>query len=200
MELDQLDFKRNAESYLESLRSSVTEAVMGDIMNFSIDIAKTIEACKRIYICGNGGSAANAIHIANDFIYGAAVGKSRVTSGARVEALSSNSAVLTCLANDLDYKYIFSEQIRVKGESGDMLVCLSGSGNSQNILEAISIATDIGMSSWSIVGYDGGAAKTMSSRSIHFEIDDMQIAEDAQLLAAHLCMQWLSRSGFFKGS
>ena len=88
-----------------------------------------------IYLCGNGGSAANAIHIANDMTYGA----TKNGKGISIESLSSNSAVLTCLANDLSYEDIFSEQIKVKGKSNDLLVVLSGSGNSKNIIKAIEV-------------------------------------------------------------
>ena len=88
----------------------------------------------KIMFCGNGGSAGNAIHLANDFIYGAGLGYGK---GLRVEALSANPAVLTCLANDIGYENIFSEQIRVKGNVGDVLIVLSGSGNSPNILKVL---------------------------------------------------------------
>ena len=143
-----------------------------------------------IYVCGNGGSAANAIHIANDMTYGA--GKENA-KGISIESLSSNSAVLTCLANDLSYEDIFSEQIKVKGKSNDLLIVLSGSGNSKNVIKAIEIAKIKKMRTFAIVGFDGGICKKIADNAIHFDINDMQVAEDFQLIVSHMCMQWLSK-------
>src|SRR5882762_698170 len=78
---------------------------------------------RQVFLCGNGGSAGNAIHLANDFLYGV----SKVAgSGLRVHALPANSAVLTCLANDEGYESIFSAQLAVQATSGDVLIALSG--------------------------------------------------------------------------
>ena len=141
-----------------------------------------------IYICGNGGSAGNAIHLANDFIYGAGLKNNR---GLRTESLSANAAVLSCLANDLGYESIYSEQIRIKGNPGDILIALSGSGNSPNIIKALEMANQLNMKTFAILGFTGGRCKEIAQHSIHFEIDDMQIAEDLQLIVGHICMQWL---------
>jgi D-sedoheptulose 7-phosphate isomerase len=143
---------------------------------------------RTVYLCGNGGSAGNAIHLANDLLYGAGVGHG---VGLKVEALSANPAVLTCLANDLGYEHIYSEQLRVKAEAGDVLIVLSGSGNSPNVVKALEIAADKDMTTFAILGYSGGACKALAQHPIHFPIDDMQIAEDLQLVVGHICMQWL---------
>ena len=90
----------------------------------------------------------------------------------RVEALSANSAVITCLANDIGYEYIYSEQIKAKGNPGDLLIALSGSGNSKNIINAINQANEIGMRTFAILGYSGGQCKKLAGHPIHFEIND----------------------------
>ena len=144
----------------------------------------------KLFICGNGGSAANAAHIANDFLYGIGAGK---VPGMNVEALTSNLAVLTCLANDIGYESVFSCQIEAKGNSTDLLIVLSGSGNSPNVVAALEIAKTIGMETWAIVGYDGGRCAKLADNSIHIEVADMQIAEDFQLIIAHMCMQSLKK-------
>lgn len=141
-----------------------------------------------IFLCGNGGSAGNAIHLANDFVYGAGVKRG---VGLRVEALTANPAVLTCLANDIGYEYIFSEQLRVKANKGDVLLVLSGSGNSSNVVRALEMGNSLGMETFAILGFSGGRCKEVAQHSIHFEIDDMQIAEDLQLIIGHMIMQWL---------
>ena len=143
-----------------------------------------------IYICGNGGSAGNAIHLANDFLYGAGKRNGR---GLRVEALSANAAVITCLANDTGYENIYAEQLKVKARAGDVLIVLSGSGNSPNIVNALEIGNSMEMTTFAILGFSGGQCKSIAQHSIHFELDDMQIAEDLQLIVGHMCMQWLSQ-------
>ena len=145
-----------------------------------------------VFLCGNGGSAANAIHIANDFNYG--IDKNGGI-GMSVEALPANAAVLTCLANDEGYETIFSQQLKVKANPDDMLIVLSGSGNSQNVVSALEVGNDIGMKTFAILGYSGGKCKTLAQYPIHFEIDDMQISEDLQLIVGHICMQWLVDNG-----
>lgn len=175
-------------SYLNRLHSAVAAVSSQSVEKLYLDLSRTWDDGKRIYLCGNGGSAGNAIHLANDFIFGA--GKSKGI-GLRAEALPANQSVISCLANDIGYEEIFAEQLRVKGEEDDILIVLSGSGNSPNVLRALEIARKIGMSSHAILGYDGGKAKTMADNVLHVNINDMQIAEDAQVIIGHLMMQWL---------
>lgn len=155
-------------------------------------LAEELRACRdsgrQVFICGNGGSAGNAIHMANDFLYGIskALGK-----GLRVNALPANSSVITCLANDIGYDSIFSAQIAVLANKGDVLIVLSGSGNSPNILKALEQAKAMGVRSYAILGYAGGKAKAAADVPIHFAADDMQLSEDLQLVVGHMIMQWL---------
>lgn len=140
----------------------------------------------QIFLCGNGGSAANAIHIANDYLYGIA---KRSGSGARVEALPANQAVMTCLANDIGYSEVYAEQIRVKAAPSDLLIVLSGSGNSPNILRALKAASELGVTTSAILGFSGGEALSLADIAIHAHIDDMQISEDIQTMVLHHIMQ-----------
>ena len=119
--------------------------------------------------------------------------------GLQVEALPANSSILTCLANDEGYETIFSHQLKVKASSKDVLIVLSGSGNSPNIVSALKVGNDIGMKTFAILGYSGGKCKTLAKYPIHFEIDDMQISEDLQLIVGHMCMQWLYENGKGEG-
>jgi D-sedoheptulose 7-phosphate isomerase len=143
---------------------------------------------RQVFICGNGGSAGNAIHLANDFLYGIA---KRTGAAMRIHALSANPAVITCLGNDLGYEYIYSEQLAVLGQPSDLLIVLSGSGNSPNIVAALEQARKMGIQSCAIVGFSGGRCKTLADNTIHFPVFDMQIAEDLQLIVGHMIMQWL---------
>ncbi len=139
----------------------------------------------RLFICGNGGSAANALHLANDFSYGV----NPTGRAIDVEALPSNTAVTTCLANDTGYDNIFAGQLSAKARPHDVLLVLSGSGNSANIVNALQLAKKLEMTTCAIVGYSGGKAKDLADIVIHSPINDMQIAEDIQVIIGH----WLSR-------
>jgi D-sedoheptulose 7-phosphate isomerase len=151
------------------------------------ELFRVWKARNSVYICGNGGSAGNSNHIANDFTYGIAPqGK-----GLNIESLSANSSVITCLANDLSYVNIFSWQVKVKSRSGDILIVMSGSGNSANIIEALVTAKKLGVKTFAILGYDGGKAKDLADHVIHFQVDDMQIVEDCQLVVFHMVMKYL---------
>ena len=143
----------------------------------------------QVFLCGNGGSAANAIHIANDLFYGTA--KNSGKPGISSHALTANQAIVLCLANDFSYEEIFAEQLRAQGRPFDILMALSGSGNSENIVRAIQAARGIGMTSIAILGYSGGKCKGLADIPIHFAVDDMQLSEDAQLIVGHMLMQWL---------
>lgn len=160
------------------------------------DLAEDLHALwKRggtLFICGNGGSAGNAIHLANDFLYGIA---KKTGMGMRVQALSANSSVLTCLANDVGYDQIFCAQLAVQGREGDILLAFSGSGNSRNIVRAVEQAKRMSIKSYAVLGYGGGECKRLADVPIHFAVDDMQIAEDMQLIIGHMLMQWLAARG-----
>ncbi len=145
---------------------------------------------RRVFLAGNGGSAANALHLANDFL--CALDKTG-RSGIRALALVTNQAVMTCLANDSGYEDVFAAQLAVLASPGDVLIAFSGSGNSVNVLRALEEARRLEMRSYAFLGFGGGKAKALADVPIHFPVDDMQIAEDAQLIAGHMILQALRR-------
>ncbi|TAP39682.1 SIS domain-containing protein [Alteromonas sp. KUL49] len=155
-------------------------------------LASTLLSCARegrkVFICGNGGSAGNAIHLANDFLYGICPDGSKALN---VEALPANSAVITCLGNDIGYDNIFAHQLTVKAVKDDVLIVLSGSGNSPNIVNALTEAKRLEMQSFAILGFSGGKALSLADYAIHNDVNDMQVAEDLQLIVGHMLMQYL---------
>jgi len=186
-------FSKSAFSYLEHLQKCFNKANLENVESLANELLKAWIHGRNVYICGNGGSAANAIHIANDLHYGiGACGPGSKLPGLRIEALPANSGVITCLANDTGYENIYAHQLEVKSQKGDLLVALSGSGNSPNIIKALETANNIGVETFAILAFKGGKCKELAKTVIHFEIDDMQIAEDTQLVVGHLCMQWLN--------
>ena len=175
--------------YSKRLRAILADYDWKPVERLARDLGACWDQQKQVFLCGNGGSAANAVHLANDLLYGVASQIDR--SGIRVEALSANTAVLTCLANDICYEEIFAEQLRVKAQQGDILIALSGSGNSENVIRAIRTANDLGLHSYAIIGFSGGKCANLAQSVIHFPMDDMQISEDLQLIVGHMCMQYL---------
>ena len=174
--------------YSRRLQAVLASADWSGVHQLAQALLESWQQGRRVFLCGNGGSAGNAIHLANDFLYGTA---KKTGNGIRAIALPANTAVLTCLANDIGYDYIFSEQLAVQAQKGDLLIALSGSGNSENIVRALEQASAMEVKSFAILGFSGGKSLQLADSAIHFPVNDMQIAEDLQLIVGHMVMQWL---------
>ena len=186
-------FVQGAENYLERLSRVFELAHLKGIEQLANDLHKAWVNGNQVFICGNGGSAANALHLANDFHYGiGACGNPPILPGLRVQALSANQGIITCLANDIGYENVYAHQLEVKATSSDLLIALSGSGNSENIVRALKHAKNRNIKSHAILAFNGGKCMEIADNAIHFSINDMQIAEDTQLVIGHICMQWLN--------
>ena len=183
-----LELDKFCASYANKLSDVLGSSDWSGVAQLGKDMRECWLAGRQVFFCGNGGSAGNAIHLANDFLYGIA---KRTGGGLKVQALSSNPAVMTCLANDVGYDYVYSEQLAVLAETGDLLIVLSGSGNSPNIIRVLKQAKTMSVKSCAILGYSGGHCKSLADFAIHFAIDDMQIAEDMQLVVGHMLLKWL---------
>ena len=151
----------------------------------SDDLKSAWKSGTQVFICGNGGSATNANHLANDFLYGISPEDGK---GMKVHSLCANVAVNTCLANDTGYENIFSKQLIALANAYDILIVFSGSGNSPNVVEAVRIAKTLGMKTHAILGFDGGKCKELADNPIHIPIDNMQVAEDFQMMIGHILM------------
>lgn len=181
--------KAHYDSYVNRLAKVAIESNVYDKVEA---LAKALQDAwltkKNVFICGNGGSAGNAVHLANDFNYGI---DKKTGIGLRIEALPANVSVVTCLANDEGYDSVFSQQLLVKANPADILIVLSGSGNSPNVVKALEVGNQLKMKTFAILGFSGGKCKKLAQVPIHFEINDMQISEDLQTIVGHMCMQWL---------
>lgn len=145
---------------------------------------------KRVFILGNGGSAACASHLAEDLAKGVLVdleGSQRL----KVLSLADSTPFITALGNDCGYETIFREQLATLAEPGDIVLGISGSGNSPNVLRALEWGQENGLTTVAMTGYDGGKARQMVDLSIHFEMNDMEISENAHLVALHLIVSGL---------
>jgi len=174
--------------YTARLNATLERFDWAPVERLAYELLDCWQTGRQVFFAGNGGSGGNANHLANDFLY--ALSKTP-GSGLRVHSLSANPSVITCLANDEGYDQVFSLQLAVLARKGDVLVAMSGSGNSPNIIRALQEAKTIGMTSYAVLGYSGGKAKAIADVPIHFAIDDMQISEDAQTIIGHMLMQWL---------
>ena len=174
--------------YSERLTATLRDFDWAPVEQLAHELLDCWRTGRQVFLAGNGGSGGNANHLANDFLYPLS---KTPGSGLRVASLCANPAVLTCLANDEGYEQIFSMQLAVLAREGDVLIVLSGSGNSPNIVKALEEAKAIGMTSYALLGYSGGKARSLADVPIHFRVDDMQIAEDAQMIVGHMLLQWL---------
>jgi D-sedoheptulose 7-phosphate isomerase len=182
------DFITNARSYQQRLSEAINQIPLVAVEQLAQALLEAWKSKSQVFLFGNGGSAANANHLANDFIYGISRQLGRAL---RVNSLSANTAVLTCLANDEGYEHIYAHQLGVLASPGDLIIALSGSGNSPNILRALEACKERSLRSFAILGYQGGKSKTLATDPIHMPVNDMQISEDLQLVVGHMVMQWL---------
>jgi D-sedoheptulose 7-phosphate isomerase len=158
-----------------------------DSIYYSIElIRQTSLKGKTIFTCGNGGSSHTANHYITDW------NKSIGASGShpfRGISLSSNIGLITAFGNDVDYSDVFSGQLLSLMTPGDLLICVSGSGNSPNILRAIDVSHQLGGLTLGIVGYDGGKMLGKCTHHVHYPSFDMQLCEDFHLMYGHIVMR-----------
>ena len=176
---------KTAKEYLQSIDSTWEKIDWERVQKLSNDLFDAWKSGTKVFTCGNGGSASNANHLANDFLYGISPDDGK---GMKVHSLTANVAVNTCLANDTGYENIFSNQLTALADTNDILIVFSGSGNSPNVVEAIRQANAIGMNTHAILGFDGGKCKELAGNAIHIPIDNMQVAEDFQMMIGHILM------------
>jgi D-sedoheptulose 7-phosphate isomerase len=136
-----------------------------------------------IYIFGNGGSAATASHFANDFNKGIS---EQLEKKFKVVCLCDNLATVMAIANDISYDEVFRFQLEGRLKNNDLVIGISASGNSTNIINGIMYAREIGCPTIGITGYTGGRVKEITDYHMHCTIDDIQIAEDIHMTFDHM--------------
>ena len=187
-----MDFDDFSEDYSWRVNEALSKLPAAPLRKLSESLMRVWRSGSQVFLFGNGGSAGNASHIANDLFYGTA---GRNGKGLRAHALAANTALLTCLANDEGYERIFSKQLSVLAVPGDLAIALSGSGASANVIQALQHCRHGGIETAAILGFDGGEAKAIANIAIHVPVDDMQISEDLQLIVGHMMMRWLCAHG-----
>lgn len=141
------------------------------------------DAGRRIFVCGNGGSSATASHFAGDMFKGASY---NVPNRFRILALTDSVPTLTAYSNDVGYDVVFVEQLRNFAEPGDILMAISGSGNSPNVLRAVEYANSIGCRTIALTGRNGGKLGPLAQLNIQVDVPHMGRIEDAHMIVCHM--------------
>lgn len=162
-----------------------------DIINVLNILSDALEKERRIFIFGNGGSGSTASHFQNDFNKALFL---KTNKTFKVTCLNDNISTILALANDFGYDEIFKYQLQNIGlAKDDIVIAISGSGNSKNIIKAIEFANNVGALTIGLTGYDGGKLRKLSNVSLNTNINNMEITEDV-----HLCFEHLLISMFYK--
>jgi D-sedoheptulose 7-phosphate isomerase len=154
-------------------------------------LLKAREEDAGVFIFGNGGSGATASHVTGDFLKGISYGLDRRF---RVQCLNDNIAGMMAISNDLTYDEIFIEQLKVFLRKGDVVIGISGSGNSANVVKALEFARTRGAHTVAFCGYKGGKIKDIAEQVIHVPIHDMEITEDIHIIIFHAIKQSLMKT------
>ena len=180
-----MDLREMIEHYLESeidiLKKLDTEAVQKVVKAFE----EAYERESAIYVFGNGGSAGTASHMANDFNKGIS---EYTEKKFRFQCLNDNIPTMLAVANDIGYDDVFSFQLKNKVKEKDLVIGISGSGNSENVIRALNCAKEQGAITMGIVGYHGGKVADIADIVFHVPLCNMQIVEDVHMILNHMVM------------
>ena len=184
------DYRSDIENYFGKLKSTLDMISRDELNGFLNLLVDALESGRRIYVMGNGGSAATASHFVADFNKGLSLGKIKRF---KFFCLNDNTATIMAYANDISYEDIFVEQLRNFLEPGDLVIGISGSGNSRNVIKAIEYANSSGALTLGLTGYDGGALKKTARFGVHIPVMDMQVTEDLHMVLDHMAYAVLGR-------
>ena len=182
--------RQKSDCYLARL-ITVLEALDRDALDKGIEmIIDAWERGAQVIVLGNGGSAMTAQHFVTDW------GKMfhiRAKRPLNARSLVDNIGLMTAYANDMSYNDVFSEQLKNIMKAGDLVIAISGSGNSENVIRAVDYANTNGAQTLGLCGYDGGRLKVKAQHSIWVAVEDMQLSEDVHAIFGHIVMQAVCR-------
>ena len=182
------EFAKAYLEYLAKVLENIDTEAIGEFINILL-AARSGGAT--IFFIGNGGSASTASHFANDL----SIGTNAYEKPFRALSLTDNHAIITAIANDFGYEEIFVRQLMILGRKGDVLVGISASGNSPNLIRAFDHAKTIGIQTIAITAFDGGKMKNIADYSVHIPTGPKEFgpAEDAHMILDHLIGAYLMR-------
>jgi len=183
-----MEYITQINAYYDKLKDSINLIDRTEINNAINCLVNARDNKKYIFIMGNGGSASTASHFAGDFNKGLSLNREKRF---RFYCLNDNAATVLSLANDVAYEAIYVEQLKNFLSEGDLVVAISGSGNSQNVINAVEYAKEKGNTVIGLTGYNGGKLHQLSDIKLHIPVNDMQIVEDLHMVFDHLIMSIL---------
>lgn len=187
--------KDHSRLYLKKLTTTLEGLDLKKIDLLVGKIKKLIGTNKILFICGNGGSAATSSHMACD-LGKTILGKKPRENSKRLKIISLNDTIptLTAWANDEGYEYVFSQQLKTLGGKHDILLIITGSGNSRNIIEVVKQAKQKNIETFGLLGFDGGEVKSLLDNFLVVKSDDYGIIEDTHHIINHLITDYLKKS------
>jgi D-sedoheptulose 7-phosphate isomerase len=191
----QLTAAASALNYAQEYKSKLMNALESldlDAVSRAIEIlAEARDNKRRIFVCGNGGSAASASHFVCDMVKGASFNRD---SRFRIMALTDSVPIITAYSNDAGYECVFAEQLKNFAQPGDVFMAISSSGNSPNVLSAIAYANSIGCETIALTGRDGGKLGPMAKLQIRVAEPHMGRIEDGHMVVCHMiCYYFMDR-------
>lgn len=184
-----MSYIKQMRDYLEDEKRALSKIDLEEVDRLIDLMEKTRKSRGRIFVCGNGGSAATASHFVCDFCKGVSMG---LDVKYDLECLSDNTPMLTAVANDIGYEKAFVLPLEAKLSPGDLVIGISGSGNSENVVQAILFAKKKGAATAVLVGFSGGRLLEAADCAVHLPVDNMQIVEDVHMILEHMMMYVLT--------
>jgi D-sedoheptulose 7-phosphate isomerase len=176
----------NIINYLKNAQEAIKKIDTKDVSKLSQILLEARNKEKNIFVFGNGGSAATASHIAGDFLKGISY---QLDKRFKIICLNDNIPAMMAISNDLDYSEVFIEQLKAFLNKEDVVIGISGSGNSANVVKALEYANEKQAITIAVCGFNGGKIKQIASHSIHIKINDMEIVEDIHMMVFHAIKQ-----------
>ncbi len=184
--------RKQALAAISETRSAAENLIagsFGDLWHGFELLRDTFNNSRHVYVCGNGGSAADAQHFVAELVVRLDSNSTRRPLPAI--ALTTDTSILTAAANDLGFEHIFSRQLEARGQKGDLLILISTSGNSPNLLVAAKTARTIGIGAVALLGKGGGSLRPLADCAIIVPSDNTQRIQEVQILCLHLWCEWL---------
>lgn len=178
-----MDYSRDILEYLELEREILSKLDISALNQAMKLIEEAYRARKKVYIFGNGGSSATASHYQNDFNKGLS---ENLETKFEFVCLNNDTATLMAIANDIGFEEVFRYQLQGRIREGDLVVAISGSGNSANIINAVEYAKEQGNKVIGLTGIKGGKLRQLSDVSLHVPVNSMQVTEDVHMIFDHL--------------
>jgi len=180
-----------AQDYTAEIGRAMASVDLGEVERAAKTLNAAYDRDAAVFACGNGGSASIANHLMCDHVKGVRVGTDLHT---RVTSLSSNMEILSAIANDIGYEAVFEFQLQSLARPGDVLVVVSSSGRSPNIVRALEWATAHEMHTIALTGFEGGPARALANVSVHVDCTNYGVVEDAHQACMHLLAQYVRQS------